>query len=522
MRKMPIGIQTFERIITDGYAYVDKTAWVYELAKEGLYYFLGRPRRFGKSLLLSTLRAYFEGKRELFEGLAIEKLEKEWAPYPVLHINLNVKAYKDAADLESGLDANLRRLEKAWNLDGQATGRPADVRFYDLIQAAQEQTGRSVVVLIDEYDRPLTQTMERGKPNDDIRNALKGFYGVLKSTDEWLRFVLLTGVTKFSKVSVFSDLNMLRDISMEEEYAGICGITAQELEDNFKDELAALAERNDMTYGEAVAEMKKRYDGYRFAKRGEGMFNPYSVLNAFAKKEFAYYWFETGTPTFLVEQIKKDGFDPLRFAKADSIKIPAESINDYYNSDGDPVPLLYQSGYLTITGYDRQTGEYTVAFPNEEVRYGFLNALLPVYTYRPPGERGFYVRNFLDDLRAGDVDGFMERMRSFFADIPYDLGDKTERHYQLVFYLVFTLLGQYARAEMHSAIGRADLVVWTADTIYVFEFKLNGTVEDALRQIDAKGYGVPYESDGRKIVKIGAEFDADARNIGRYLVADNG
>ncbi|MDR1299054.1 MAG: AAA family ATPase, partial [Oscillospiraceae bacterium] len=391
MRKMPIGMQMFDEIITGGYAYVDKTAWVYELAKDGKYFFLGRPRRFGKSLLLSTLRAYFEGKKELFEGLAIEKLESEWTQHPVLHINLNVAAYGNVADLRSGLDTNLRRYEKVWVPDGQAAGMTPSARFYDLIQAAHDKTGRSVVVLIDEYDRPLTQTMERSKPNDDIRDALKGFYGVLKSADEWLRFVLLTGVTKFSRVSVFSDLNMLRDISMSERYAGICGITAQELEDNFKDELAALAKHNGMAYGEALAEMKKRYDGYLFAKQGERMFNPYSVLNTFVENEFAYYWFATGTPTFLVEQIKQGGFDPLRFAKADSIVIPAESMDEYRLGDADPAPLLYQSGYLTITYYDRQTGEYTLAFPNEEVRYGFLNALLPAYTYRPPGERGFYV-----------------------------------------------------------------------------------------------------------------------------------
>jgi hypothetical protein len=511
---MPIGIQTFEEIITDGYAYVDKTAWVYELAKEGKYFFLGRPRRFGKSLLMSTLEAYFEGKRELFKGLAIDGLEKDWTTYPVLHLDLGVAAYGSIGDLNEGLDTNLRLYEEQWGI-APRDAMPS-TRFFDLIRRAYESAGQKVVVLIDEYDRPLTQTMEQGKVNDDIRNALKGFYGVLKSAGRWLRFVLLTGVTKFSKVSVFSDLNMLYDISMENEYAGVCGISARELEDNFRPELEALSESNGISYSETVAEMKKRYDGYHFCEDGEGMFNPYSVLNTLKNKKFRYYWFETGTPTFLVEQIKKDSFDPLRFAKADSIKIPAESINDYYNSDGDPVPLLYQSGYLTVTGYDSQTSEYTVAFPNEEVRYGFLNALLPAYTYRPPGERGFYVRNFLDDLRRGDVDGFMERMRSFFADIPYELNEQTERHYQLVFYLVFTLMGQYARAEMHSAIGRADLVVWTSDTIYVFEFKLHGTAEQALRQIDDKGYGVPYEADGRKIVKIGAVFDRDTRNVGRW------
>jgi hypothetical protein len=513
MRRMPIGIQTFEEIITDGYAYVDKTAWVYKLAKEGKYFFLGRPRRFGKSLLLSTLRAYFEGKKELFEGLAIEKLEKEWTPYPVLHINLNVESYADIADLRSGLDTNLRRYEKVWGLESQATGMTSAMRFYGLIQAAYEKTGRRVVVLIDEYDRPLTQTMERGQANDDIRDALKGFYGVLKSADEWLRFVLLTGVTKFSKVSVFSDLNMLRDISMKPEYAGICGISARELEDNFKLELEALAESCGLTYAEALAEMKKLYDGYHFCTGSEGMFNPFSVLNALADQKFSYYWFETGTPTFLMDLIKRDNFDPMRFIEG--VTVSARSINDYRADGSDPVPLLYQSGYLTITGYENN--RYTLDFPNDEVRYAFLEELLPYYTFRPPGQE-FFADYFVDDLRAGDVNGFMERLRSLYANIPYELSDQTERHYQLVFTLVFTLMGQYTRAEVHSARGRADAVVWTRDTIYVFEFKLNGTAEQALRQIDEKGYAVPYEAGGRKVVKVGVAFDKDTRNVGQWLV----
>jgi hypothetical protein len=514
---MPIGIQTFENIITDRYAYVDKTAWVYKLANEGVYFFLGRPRRFGKSLLVSTLSAYFEGKKELFKGLAAEKLERDWISYPVFHIDLNVTAYRNVDDLESGLDANLRRLERAWNPDGQTAGKTTDVRFYDLIQSAYEKSGQKVVVLIDEYDRPLTQTMEQGKENDEIRNALKGFYGVLKSADRWLRFVLLTGVTKFSKVNVFSDLNMLRDISMSERYAGVCGISAKELEDNFGQELEALGEHNGMTYDETVAEMKKRYDGYHFCENDEGMFNPFSVLNTLADQKFAYYWFKTGTPTFLVEQMKQGNFDPLRFAEAEGVKIPAYAIDDYRVGDDNPIPLLYQTGYLTMAGYNRELDEYILAFPNEEVRYGFLKELLPVYTYRSPGQGDFFVGNFLDELRVGNVDGFMTRMRSYFANIPYELSDQTERHYQLVFFLVFTLLGQFTRAEMHSARGRADAVVETKDAIYVFEFKLNGTAEEALRQINDKDYALSYEAGDRKVVKVGAEFDKDIRNIGRWL-----
>ena len=399
------------------------------------------------------------------------------------------------------------------------------LRFYDLIQTACEKSKRKVVVLVDEHDRPLTQTMEQGKANDEIRNALKGFYGVLKSADRWLRFVLLTGVTKFSKVSVFSDLNMLRDISMSARYAGICGISGKELEDNFRPELEALAEYNGMSYAGAVAEMNKRYDGYRFCENSERMFNPFSVLNTLADQKFAYYWFKTGTPTFLVELMKRGGFDPLRFAEGEGegegVKIPAEAIDDYRVGSGDPVPLLYQSGYLTIAGHDKELDEYILAFPNEEVRYGFLNELLPAYTYRPPAGE-FFVDYFLDDLRAGDTDGFMRRLKSFFANIPYELNDQTERHYQVVFYLVFTLLGQFAQAEVRSAKGRADAVVWTERTVYVFEFKLNGTAEEALRQIDGKEYVLSYEAGTRSEVKIGAEFDLGERNISRWLVDSSG
>jgi hypothetical protein len=307
-----------------------------------------------------------------------------------------VTSYKNTRDLESGLDANLRRLERAWN-PGQTTGKTTDVRFYDLIQTACEKSGQKVVVLIDEYDRPLTQTMGRDKANDEIGDALKGFYGVLKGADQWLRFVLLTGVTKFSKINVFSDLNMLRDIGMSERYAGVCGISAKELEDKFESELNALSEHNGMTYDEAVAKTKKLYDGYHFCETGEGMFNPFSVLNTLADQKFAYYWFETGTPTFLIEQLKQGNFDPLRFAE--NITISVRSINDCRAGGDNPVPLLYRSGYLTIAGYDKELDEYILAFPNDEVRYGFLNELLPVYLYGLPEQREFSVRNFFKDLR---------------------------------------------------------------------------------------------------------------------------
>ncbi|MDR1439219.1 MAG: AAA family ATPase, partial [Clostridiales bacterium] len=403
----------------------------HRLANEGKFFFLSRPRRFGKSLLLSTLASYFDGRRDLFRGLAVERLEKDWARHPVLHIDLNVRAYRNAEDLDIGLDTNLRMYEEKWEI---TPGRvDAAARFFDLIQHAYRKTGQKAVVLIDEYDRPLIQTMERGIPNDDMRAALKGFYGVLKSADQWLRFVMLTGVTKFSKVSVFSDLNMLEDISMSDEYACLCGISARELEACFGPELESLAEKNGMTYGEAVAEMKKNYDGYHFSKDSEAVFNPFSALRALKSKEFSFYWFRTGTPTFLIDALKEARYDLMGLAEG--VKIPEESIDDYRTDGGNLAPLLYQSGYLTICGYG--DGMYSLAFPNAEVRCGFLQELLRYCTQGLPVQE-FYVGLFMGDLRSGDVDAFMERMRALIAKIPYEFGGGKERQCQFIFYLLFT------------------------------------------------------------------------------------
>ena len=516
MRKMPIGIQDFEKLRTENYVYVDKTRYVYDLAQYSTPYFLGRPRRFGKSLLLSTLKAYFQGRKDLFRGLAAGELEKDWIEYPVLHIDMNVASYRNTDDLDAGIDTNLRILEEKWGSDPRDT--TVSARFYNLIRRACERSGRKAVVLVDEYDRPLIQTMEDAEAHDKVRGGLKGFYGVLKSADQWLRFALLTGVTKFSQVSVFSDLNQLRDISMNARYAGVCGISARELEENFGPELEALAAAGGISHGEALAEMKKLYDGYHFCEDSEGVFNPFSVINTLADGKFSYYWFKTGTPTFLIDLLKRGDFDLLRFAEG--VNVPAVSIDDYRVGGSDPVPLLYQSGYLTIKGY--VNGRYILDFPNDEVRHGFLNELLPHYTYRVSNQ-DFFADYFVEDLRNGDVDGFMTRLGALFAGMPYELNSREERHYQTVFYLVFTLMGQFTRAEVHSAKGRADAVVAAGGRVYVFEFKLDGTAEDALRQIDERGYAAPYAAGSREIVKVGVEFDAAERNIGRWLTAkENG
>ena len=438
-RKLPVGIQSFEDLRTNGYLYVDKTAYIWRMVTTGKPYFLGRPRRFGKSLLLSTLKAYYLGKKEFFDGLAIAGLEKEWIEYPVFHLDMNVESYLNLGSLYSALNANLKVLEKKWGKEDNEES-PA-VRFLNLIRCAYEQTGRKVVVLVDEYDKPLLGIQDDMNADNEIRKVLKGFYGVLKSADEYLRFVFLTGVTKFSKVSVFSDLNHLNDISMNENYAGICGISETELKQCFEAEINALAVKLGKTYEETLGELKKRYDGYHFAKKSEGMYNPFSLLRTFDAGELSDYWFETGTPTFLVRMLKNMEFDVKSLEK--DVNIPPPAIFEYRVEYNNPVPLLYQTGYLTIKDYDEEYDEYILGFPNQEVKYGFLYQLLPAYMPQTDLLTEFYVGKFVRDLKSGDVEKFMTRLKAFFASIPYELNNKTEKHYQTIFYLLIKLMGQF-------------------------------------------------------------------------------
>ncbi|GHS86578.1 ATPase AAA [Bacteroidia bacterium] len=514
-RKLPIGIQDFESLRKDNFLYVDKTAYVYRIANEGRPYFLGRPRRFGKSLFLSTLKAYFQGKKELFEGLAIAGLEKDWVEYPVFHLDLNISSYTKFVDLENALEALLSRIEDVWGAN--ASEKSFSTRLEGLMHRAYEKTGKRVVILIDEYDKPLTSTLDKPELHEQIREALSGFYGVLKTADQYLRFLLLTGITKFSKVSIFSQLNQLQDISMNEKFAGVCGISQSELIDNFEPEIRILAEKHTMSYEETLAELKKRYDGYHFCENTEGMYNPFSLLNTFANNALRYYWFSTGTPTFLVKMLKDANFDIPNLEN--EVTIAAPSIADYRVGDTNPLPLLYQTGYLTIRELDQLFNEYRLGFPNEEVKYGFLNELQLIYSPQTNFNSDFSVPNFVRDLMAANVDGFMNRLRAFFASIPNDLSNKSEKDYQTVFYLLLKLMGQFVQTEVKSAVGRSDAVVWLKDTVYVFEFKLSekATAEEALQQIDDKGYLIPYSAGERKIVKIGAEFSRTERTLNRWL-----
>lgn len=513
-RKLPIGIQSFEKLRTGGYLYVDKTELVYRLAKAGIPCFLSRPRRFGKSLLLSTLEAYFQGKKDLFKGLAIERLEQDWLVYPVLHLDLNAEKYDSSERLANLLESQL----EAWEAEYGVTeiNRSYSIRFMTVIRRAYEQTGRRVVVLVDEYDKPMLRSFDNPELQGDFRETLTAFYTVLKSADAYLQLVFITGVTKFAQMGIFSNLNQLQDISLHPAYTTLCGMTRAEIEAVFAPELQSLARANGLTYEEAMDKLGRQYDGYHFNYRNwEGMFNPFSVLNTFSTGLFENAWFASGTPTFLAEMLRKTDFD-LR--DLDGIEVSSASLSDDRADIHNPVPMIYQSGYLTIKKYDPQFGLYTLGFPNEEVKYGFLNFVAPFYTPVASTDTAFYIGKFVRELTSGDVEAFLERLRCFFADFPYELNTKTERHYQVVFYLVFKLMGQFTEAEVRSARGRADAVVKTDNFIYVFEFKLDGSAQAALQQIEEKGYLLPYESDGRKLVKVGVSFDSEQRNLGDWLI----
>ena len=462
---------------------------------------------------MSTLEAYFLGKKELFTGLAMETLETEWKEYPVLHLDLNARNYDSKEALVAILNQHLEKWEAKYG--DEKKERSPEERFSYLLERIHEASGSQVVILIDEYDKPLLQTIGNEKLQEQYKNILKAFYGVLKSADAHLRFVFLTGVTKFGQISVFSDLNQLKDISMDARYATICGITDKELRRDFQPELEALAANEGLSYEEVCQKMKRMYDGYHFRHNMEGLYNPFSVLNALDSVEFGSYWFSTGTPTFLVQLLKETDYD-LR--NLEGIELPVNQFADYRADADYPIPVIYQSGYLTIKGYDKEFQSYTLGFPNEEVKYGFLNFLVPYYTGVSSNENLFNIRHFVKELRSGDANAFLTRLRAFFAGIPYELNDKTERHYQAIFYLVFRLLGQYMEVEERSAKGRADAVVKTKDYVYVFEFKLDGNVDEALKQIDEKGYLLPYSVDERKLLKIGVSFDSAERNIGEWKI----
>jgi hypothetical protein len=513
LKNLPIGVQDFESLRKDGYLYVDKTALVYQLATVGRYYFLSRPRRFGKSMLLSTLHAYFSGKKELFEGLAIEKLEKDWTTYSVLHLDLNVGEYRTEEDLRNKLDVALDSWEQLYGKN--AVEKTLGSRFEGVIRRAYEKTGLRVVILVDEYDKPVLQTIENEELQSIYRSILKGFYGALKSMDRCIKFAFLTGVTKFGKVSVFSDLNNLYDISMDDPYTSICGITDEELDTVFVPYIQRLAAAMRRPYDEVREVLRVQYDGYHFCEDSEGIYNPFSLLCTFQSNKIKSYWFETGTPSYLVYLLKKHNYNLEQMSK---VECDADVLNSVDSQSTNPVPVIYQSGYLTIKDYDPEFGLYQLGFPNKEVEDGFLKFLLPSYASIDNTQTAFVITNFVKDIRAGKVDEFFKRLSSLFADTPYELVKDLENHYQNVLFIVTKLMGFYVKAEYHTSEGRIDLLLQTSDYTYVMEFKLNGTAEEALAQINDKNYALPFAADGRKLVKVGVNFSSQTRNIERWII----
>ena len=509
----PIGIQNFEKIRNDGYFYIDKTALMYQMVKTGSYYFLSRPRRFGKSLLISTLEAYFQGKKELFEGLAVEKLEKDWIKHPILHLDLNIEKYDTPESLDKILNDNLEYWESQYGTRPSETS--FSLRFAGIIQRACEKTGQRVVILVDEYDKPMLQAIGNEELQKQFRNTLKPFYGALKTKDGYIKFALLTGVTKFGKVSVFSDLNNLDDISMWNEYVEICGVSEREIHENLEAELHEFAAARGITYDKLCEDLRECYDGYHFTYNSIGMYNPFSLLNAFKRKEFGSYWFETGTPTYLVKLLKKHHYDLERMAHEET---DVQVLNSIDSESTNPIPVIYQSGYLTIKGYDEEFGMYRLGFPNREVEEGFIRFLLPFYANVNKVESPFEIQKFVREVRSGDYNSFFRRLQSFFADTTYEVIRDQELHYENVLFIVFKLLGFYTKVEYHTSEGRIDLVLQTDKFIYIMEFKLNGTAEEALQQINDKHYALPFETDGRKLFKIGVNFSAETRNIEKWIV----
>lgn len=515
-RKYPVGIQTFSEIIRNGLVYVDKTDLVWLLTNYAKYIFLNRPRRFGKSLLTTTLASYFQGEKELFEGLKIMELEQEWEQYPVIRIDISMAKGQESADR---LSAKLMLLMKDYKEhygsdDDEIT--PGGM-LAGLIRRAWKKTGKQVVVLIDEYDAPLLDVLHEGEVLDAMRKVMQEFYQPLKASDEMIKFCFITGITRLSQMNIFSTLNNLTNISLLPKFSAICGITEKELHNSLLTDIEALADYYGCSPNEMKELLKKRYDGYHFSEISEDIYNPYSLFSAFKNQKISNYWFETGTPTFLIKMMRKFNYD---ITSMDDIESTDYAINRPTEAMTTMIPLLYQSGYLTIKNYDREGDIYTLSIPNQEVRIGYADGLLPVYTglEGEDVQAGFALK-FWRALKKANVNLAMQEMQSYMAAIPYVEGFKkkleetanAEGFYEYTLYLIFSMLNVYVRTQVKCAGGRTDMVVWMPDTIYVFELKVNGTAKEALEQIDQNSYAIPYQADGRKVVKVGVKFNAETR-----------
>ena len=511
LKLYPVGIQTFERIRKENKLYIDKTEYIYRMTHSGgCYFFLSRPRRFGKSLLVSTFESYFSGKKELFEGLAIEKLEQEWMEYPVLHFDMSGGKHMEKEQLEDYLSNRLEAEERKWGITH--TKRGANDRLTELITTAYEISGKQVVVLIDEYDAPMLDVAHDKETLDVLRNLMRNFFSPLKMCEPMLRFVFLTGITKFSQVSIFSELNNIKNISLDDEYAGVCGITKEELLTQMSEDIDVLAEAQGMTREETIAKLKENYDGYHFSPASPDVFNPYSLLNCFDDKNFGAYWFSSGTPTYLINMLRKFKVLPAKIgrslARSSAFDAPTENLKTI-------TPLLYQSGYITIKGYDKMSQLFTLDLPNKEIKVGLFESLLPYYLegmYAEEGDVAIAQMSVL--IRQGDMDGALRLLQEFLGTVPYCNNTNYEGHYQQVLFIIFTLLTHFVvDVEVHTPNGRVDVVMETEDTLYLIELKLNKSAQSAMQQINLKQYGQRFARCGKPIVKVGVNFDAKKGNI---------
>ena len=516
-KKYPLGIQTFSEIAKGNYYYADKTDVVYRLVHYAKYHFLSRPRRFGKSLFVSTLQAYFEGRKELFKGLAIEQLEQEWTEYPVIHLDLSGGKYYSIENLHDILNMILLRQEEKYGIENNKS-QAYSARLTHILETAIQKTGKQVVVLIDEYDSPMHDSMSDKVLQEKIRNIMRDFFSPLKEQEKNLRFVLITGISKFSQLSIFSELNNIKNISMKDEYSDICGITKEQLLTDFKDGIEAMAAHNSLTFNETVEKLKEHYDGYHFTPNSPDIFNPYSIINALDDRDFNSYWFTSGTPTFLIELLQKNGIDMLQldnlWARDNRFDVPTDSITD-------PIPVLYQSGYLTIKEYNSKLRMYRLGFPNEEVRQGFSESLYRYYAPTMMGELDTVVYKYREKvLLEDDIEAFLPYLQTFYDKFPYTIINNNERHYQAVMFTIFSMLGADVKVEEPTPDGRIDMVLKTDTAIYVFELKYNKSADVAIQQIKQKDYAKIYAGDGRKIVKVGLNFSEDRRSLENWKVED--
>ena len=513
MTKYPIGIQNFQKLRESGFLYVDKTPWVYQLVSNEGYYFLSRPRRFGKSLLLSTLEAYFQGKKELFKGLALEQVEKDWTVHPVFHIDLNTGKYTEPEALVSAFDWHFSLWEKELGLT--ESNLPLSNRFKNIILQAYQKTGQKVVILVDEYDKPLLETIGNDALQNDYRKTLKSVYGVAKTMDGYIHLAFFTGVSKFSKVSVFSDLNNLKDISLDARFVALCGITEKEIHDYLDDEVGQMAETNGIDKNTCYERLKKEYDGYHFRENSIGVYNPFSLINALDCQDFKDFWFETGTPTFLVETLKRNNYELESMTREE---VTSDLLGSLDSIDTNPLPLLYQSGYLTIKSYNPRFMTYQLGFPNGEVERGFTKFLYMYYTPIRQEQSMHYIVNFVREIEAGQPEKFMERLNTMFADQNYQIAGDAELYFHNVVYVVFKMLGFYVDVERHTSDGRMDMLMQTKDYIYILEFKMDRSADEALAQIEEKQYAEPFAQDSRKLYKIGVNFSSATRRIESWKI----